>query len=110
MSDAATTKERFELLLSATVRQQERFVDIGFKVSAALTVVLGWLLTAETAQLFLKGAPFVIWFACVLVASAGTAAILFAFTQAKRQANGTYARLVELSYVPEEDLFQYRLT
>jgi hypothetical protein len=109
MSDSATTKERFELLLAATVRQQERFVDVGFKIAASLTVVLGWLLTAESAQLFLKGAPVSLWSACVVVGTTGSIVILVAFAQAKRQADITFARLAELQYVPAADLTQYRL-
>jgi predicted permease len=105
----ASQKERFELLLTATVRFQERFVDSGFKTAAALTVFLGWLLTAESAQAFIKKAPTPLWTVCLIVGAVGTTVILLTFFQAKREAAVLFAKLCGVGYMEPAYVEQYRL-
>jgi len=105
----ASQKERFELLLTATIRFHERFVDSGFKTAAALTVFLGWLLTAQSAQTFLKKAPNSLWTLCVAVGAIGTAAILVSFFHAKKEMDILFKKLCEVQYMEPTYLQQYRL-
>lgn len=103
-------REQFDLLFSAQIRFHDRFVDSGFKVAAALTVFLGWLLSANAAKEFLQGAPFALWLTCLLTGALGTWLILFNFFRAQKETNRLFSKLSSLQYFDESFLTQYQLS
>jgi hypothetical protein len=105
----ATPKEQFDLLLASSIRLQQGFVETGFKVAAALTVFLGWLLTADSAHAFIKGAPRFLWLFCLVLGSIGTVTILIGMFQARKEAHEVFGKLCALDYVDESMLTQHHL-
>lgn len=105
----ASSKECFELLLSSSIRFQQGFVEGGFKVAATLTVFLGWLLSANSAQAFIKGAPTKLWLFCLILGCIGTFTVLIGIFQARKEADEVYGKLCAVDYVDESLLTQYRL-
>lgn len=102
-------KETFDMLLAAQISAHDKVLDSGFRVAAVLTVVLGWLLTAASAQAFLRGAPQILWWLCMAVGAMGTVLIVSTFVLARRKTDRLYQRLLGLRYHDEMHLEQYRL-
>jgi hypothetical protein len=99
MADNATptTKERFDVLFGSYARIHERFVETAYKVTGMLLVVLGWLLSSQTARTLLHE-DVAIRVICVAVILIAALSILAAFYRLNVLSRSIRKGLDDLSY------------
>jgi hypothetical protein len=100
---SASPQERFEVLYDTLQQFHAGLIEFEFKHGAFLFLILGWLLTAEKAQLFLKDHPSV---RCLLILSIiGLTTFHSIWVYRHYRSSTTLHRLLSsLRYVPDEYL------
>ena len=108
--DSIPMKERFAYLLAEQKLVLDRFADAGFKIPAVLSVVLGWMVSSETAQRFLNKAPQILWLVLITVAIVVTVLIVWTLVRTNSVSIRLHARLKTLAYADEEYFKYYRVS
>lgn len=101
-------REAFVALYASYARLYERFLENGFKTSATLVVLMGWLLGSEGIRNFLKDSPAMRWAAIVIVAI-GAASIYFSFMRIALLSIKLRGRLDELNFVSSDIYDQHEI-
>jgi hypothetical protein len=98
---SASAKERFEMLYDTLQQFYSGLIEFEFKHGAFLFLILGWLLTADKAQLFLKDHPPV---RCLLMFSIVGLTAFHAIWVYRhyRSSTAVHRLLSTLRYVPDE--------
>ena len=98
---SASAKERFEMLYATLQQFHSGLIEFEFKHGAFLFLILGWLLTADKAQLFLQSHPPV---RCLLMLSIVGLTVFHAYWVYRhyRSSTAVHRLLCSLRYVPDE--------
>lgn len=97
-SDTSVRKEEFSVLYASYARAYERFLDNGFKTSTVLLVVLGWLLSSESARDFITSHSFIAG-VCMAMLSLGAISLWTTFHRLYRLSQTLRARLDALGFL-----------
>lgn len=101
--DGATPKERNELLLGLLKDHYAGIVDFEFKHGTLLALALGWLITSESARIYLSEHGLARYGLCGMVLLLTCLHARWAYAFWKRSAT-VYQQLARLEYVPKEDV------
>src|SRR5689334_2008506 len=104
----ALRKEKFLILYNSYARAYERFLENGFKASAALLVVLGWLLGSENARTYLAANDGVRWMAIGEI-FLGAVFLVLVFRRLACLSRALSRRLDALAFVEPELYGQHRI-
>ena len=104
----ATPKERNDLLVDQLKEYYAGVIDFEFKHATVLTLIVGWLLSSETARKTLAADRVAAVGVCavVLLLTAFHAVWVWRFYARSARA---YARIVELKYVDTRDIESRRI-
>jgi hypothetical protein len=105
----ATPKERNELLVGLLKDHYAGLLDFEFKHGAFLTLILGWILSSETARKTFAADGIAVGVACgaMLILTVLHAVWVRTFFTRSRD---VYERIVELNYIPTRDVESRRIT
>ena len=106
--DPTLDRERFLTLYASYARLYERFLENGFKTSATLVVLIGWLLGSEGVRNFLRASPVMRWAAIVIVAF-GAVSIFYSFRRIALLSIKLRGRLDSLNYVGSDAYDQHEI-
>ncbi len=106
--DASLTKERFNALYSSYARAYERFVENAYKTTTLMLVILGWLLSSDTARRFLHEERAVLA-VCILLIGVAAVSIWATFRRLTALSASLRMKLDELAYMDSESYDQHRI-
>ena len=97
----ASAKEKFDMLFGLLKDYFNQMVDNSFRHATVEALILGWLITSESARNFLHNNPVVSWFACgwILLYAAFHSTWIWKNYLRSRIA---YMQLRKLGYMPSE--------
>ena len=108
-NDSGVAKEQFSALYGSYARAYERFVENAYKVTTLMLVVLGWLLSSETARKFLHEDHAVLML-CVLLIALAALSIFTTFLRLTRLSVTLRAKLDQLAYIDSVFYDQHRIS
>ncbi len=108
-TEYAAEKGKFLILYGSYSRAYERFLENGFKALATFLVVLGWLLSSDTAQKFLAANAAMRWGAIALIVLAALF-VVSTFRHVSRLSMSLRSKLDELAFLEPSFYEQYRIT
>jgi hypothetical protein len=94
-----TKKEQFELLYGILKSLHDNSLDTVLKAMGFLLLAMGWVVTSESARVFLAGDRTLRWAAVSVLAMAAILFALFAI-RVVRQSMATSRALEDLDYMP----------
>jgi len=107
--DASLAKEQFSALYGSYARAYERFVENAYKVTTLMLVILGWLLSSDTARKFLNGDHLVL-ILCVLLIALAAISIFTTFRRLTRLSAALRLKLDQLAYIDSTSYDQHRIS
>jgi hypothetical protein len=108
VDDFAVRREKFNALYTSYARAYERFLENGFKTSTVLLVILGWLLSSESARKFFTEHTPALWVSMVLI-GLGALSLFATFHRLSRLSASLRARLDALSFIESDFCDQHRI-
>lgn len=109
VGERATPKERNDVLVGLLKDHYAGLLDFEFKNTAALTLILGWVLSSDTARKTLAAdqvAAAVVCAAILILTALHAVWVKTFFTRSR----SVYERIVELNYIPVEDVENRRVS
>jgi hypothetical protein len=97
----ASTKEKFDMLFGLLKGYFNQLVDNSFRHATVEALILGWLITSESARNFLQNNRVVSWFACGVVLLYATFHSTWIWKNYLRSCIA-YTQLCKLGYMPSE--------
>ena len=107
--DPGAAKEQFNALYGSYARAYERFVENAYKVTTLMLVILGWLLSSDTARKFLDTDHLVLTLCVVLIALAAIS-IFTTFLRLTRLYASLRMKLDQLAYIDSGSYDQHRIS
>ena len=106
--DPAIAKEQFTVLYGSYARAYERFVENAYKTTTIMLVVLGWLLSSDSARAFLRSDHTVLTL-CVLLIALAALSIWATFHRLAKLSAGLRVQLEQLADVEAGFYDQHRI-
>ncbi len=107
-TDPGIRKEQFDALYTSYARIYERFVENGFKTTSALFIILGWLLSAESARTYLARHRGLTIFCSVLLIGAAIE-VGVTFTRLRNLSGSLRTKLDQLNYMHPKFYTQHHI-
>ena len=96
-----TRKEQFELLYGILKSYHDNSLETVLKAMGFLLLATGWVVTSESARVFLAGDRILQWATIAVLAMAALLFVLFA-QRVLRESRATFQALEALDYMPVE--------
>jgi len=106
--DTAIAKEQFTVLYGSYARAYERFVENAYKTTTIMLIVLGWLLSSESARTLLRSDHTVLTM-CVLLIALAALSIWVTFHRLAKSSAGLRGQLEHLAYIEARFYDQHRI-
>lgn len=97
----ASAKEKFDMLFGLLKEYFNQMVDNSFRHATVEVLILGWLITSESARNFFQNNHMVSWFACSVTLLYATFHSTWIWKNYLRS-RIAYMQLRELGYMPSE--------